>query len=263
MLSYQHSYHAGNLPDIHKHAVLATFLKAMTEKPKAMTVVETHAGRGLYDLGGMEAQKTGEASEGIVPLLKKKLLPADHPFLTAVAATRKAHGASAYPGSPLIAQHLLREGDILHLMELHPQEHAALRETARAPGVNIHRRDGYEGVLSVSPPTPRRGLVLIDPSYEIKSEYMEAASFIKELHAKWPEATILLWYPILKAGLHELMLDALEGTDLPGVWHDQVLFSDTNLRMLGSGLFAVNRPYGIDESLGEISAAVSRLAGNP
>ena len=235
MLSYQHAYHAGNRADLHKHAALARLIAALTVKPRPITYMETHAGRGLYDLSGPEARKTGEAAEGI---LKAELPPG--PYAEALARVRVRHGATAYPGSPLIALELLRPVDRLHLMELHPAEHAALKRALRAPNVAIHRRDGFEGVLALSPPRPRKGLVLVDPSYEVKADYDAVPAFVAKLAARWPEATVLVWYPILAEGRHERMAAALAR---PGVQRHEVRFG-TGRGMLGSGLIGVNLPHG-------------------
>lgn len=142
MLSYQHAYHAGNLADVHKHALLSWALDYLTRKPKPLTYIETHAGRGLYQLDGAEARKTGEAAKGIGQVAE--WFAADHPYTRTLAQVRADHGPQAYPGSPLIASHLLRAEDTLHLAELHPREHAAL--TRAVPGAHVHKRDGLEMV---------------------------------------------------------------------------------------------------------------------
>lgn len=251
MLSYQHIYHAGCLADVHKHAALAVLLARLTEKPKPLTYMETHAGRGAYDLQAPEAQKTGEAKAGILRLLTNGSVPDTHPYLQAIRATQTRLGADWYPGSPMVARSLLRTGDALHLMELHPQEHAALKRMMARDKAQIHKRDGYEGVLAVSPPEARRGLVLIDPSYEIKSEYDQVGDFILALHRKWAEATILLWYPILKQGLHQTVARRLETGGLPDVWRREVSFRTEagNTGMQGSGLLMINTPYGVEAAL--------------
>lgn len=254
MLSYQHGYHAGNLPDLHKHAALAVLLAALTAKDRPVCYLESHAGRGLYDLASPEALKTGEAREGVEAALARGALPDDHPWVAAVRAVRAAHGATAYPGSPALARALLRPTDRLHLLELHPQEHAALRRNLGGPGVQIHRRDGHEGLPALLPPTPRRGLALIDPSYEVKAEYTAAARLFLAAHRKWPEGVILLWYPLLDAGLHGELLAVLRA--VPGAWHEEVRFAGSRLRLRGSGLVAVNLPYGAEAALAATSAAL-------
>ena len=215
MLSYQHGYHAGNAADLHKHIVLAELLARLTAKPRGITYLETHAGRGLYDLTAPEALKTGEAAAGIA----RVAVPPDSPYGRALAETRARHGRQAYPGSPLIARLLTRAQDRLALMELHPAEHAALRAALAGEGVAIHHRDGREGALALAPFTPRKGLVLIDPSYEVKSEYADTAGFARRLIGKWPQATVLVWYPLLPAGRHSELLAGLAGvTTLLVVW---------------------------------------------
>ena len=235
MLSYQHAYHAGNRADLMKHDALARLIVALTGKPRPITYMETHAGRGLYDLAAPEARKTGEAAAGILAAG-----PPPGPYAEALAKVRAAHGPMAYPGSPLIAQTLLRPQDRLHLMELHPAEHAALRGALNTPGTAIHKRDGFEGVLALAPPEPRRGLVLVDPSYEVKSEYEAVAGFARALIAKWPEAVVLIWYPLLAEARHERLVAGL--APLPFARHE--INFGPGKGMTGSGLIGVNLPHG-------------------
>ena len=261
MLSYQHGYHAGGKADVHKHAALAVIVDKLTQKPKPLSYMETHSGRGVYNLTAPEALKTGEAQGGILSLFAQAGPPLGHPYTRALDAARYAFGADFYPGSPLIARTLLRPGDHLHLMELHPQEHAALRRTLREDNVHIHKREGFAGVLAISPPTPRRGLVLIDPSYEVKSEYVESAQFIIALHKKWPQAVILLWYPILWDERHEDMIDLLTDADLPKFQRREIHFpalKDSHA-LIGSGLIFINTPYGVDEALDEAEDLLAPL----
>lgn len=260
MLSYLHAYHAGNLADIHKHGALASLLAKMTSKPKPLTYMETHAGRGLYDLSGLEAQKTGEAEAGIKRLLAAGLPPPKHPFRQAIKAAQARFGANFYPGSPLIARFLLGPENPIHLMELHPAEQVLLRRNLQSQGVHIHKRDGFEGVLGISPPMPRRGMVLIDPSYEVKTEYQTAADFALALHRKWPQAVIVLWYPLLDAGLHEEMTSRLLQANLPGFKKSEARFKAANTGggINGSGLIIVNTPFGAGAGLKEVE---SWLAG--
>ena len=237
MLSYQHGYHAGGPADVHKHRALAGVLSLLIKKERPLTYMETHAGRGLYDLTGMQAQKTGDWRAGI-----GKAVRDDHPYWTALDRVREHFGPNSYPGSPLVAQALLRDQDRCVLMELHPAEHIALAEAIDA---EVHRRDGFEGVLALSPPKPRRGLVLVDPSYEMKSEYMAVVDFSKALIAKWPEAIVMVWYPILPDQRHKPMLDALNGLV------SEVRFPPHKGRgMEGSGIVMLNAPYGVEKTFG-------------
>ena len=251
MLSYQHAYHAGSRADVHKHAALALVLAALARKDRPLSYVESHAGRGLYDLAAAEAAKTGEAADGIVRVLARGLLPASHPYRVAVEAARARFGATAYPGSPLIARTLLRPADRLHLIELHKHEHAALVRALAGPGVHIHRRDGWEGVPAIVPPAPRRGLVLIDPSYELDEDWDRAARLVLLLRRKWPEATVMLWYPLLGEGRHEALCRTLDGAGLPRYRREEVRFPAARPRrgLLGSGLVLFNLPWGTAAAL--------------
>ncbi|MEM9810341.1 MAG: 23S rRNA (adenine(2030)-N(6))-methyltransferase RlmJ [Pseudomonadota bacterium] len=246
MLSYQHSYHAGGPADVHKHIALAELLMLLTGKDRGISYIETHAGRGLYDLGSEETAKTGEAAEGIDCL---DLDPAT-PFGGALADVRCKHGAKAYPGSPMVAASLLRPQDRLLLMEKHPQELAALKQAMKGTGAEVHGRDGYEGALALTPPLPRRGLVLIDPSYERKDEYLAAGDLAVTLHARWPEAALLIWYPILKAGRHEALIARV--SLLHTIRHEARFNLKGGQGMLGSGLLLVGAPYGSDEALARV-----------
>lgn len=253
MLSYQHSYHAGGLADVHKHAALAYLLSAMVGKGKPLTYMESHAGRGVYNLASKEAEKTQEARYGIQKTLRLSRIPPHHPYKRVLDRAHLAYGKNAYPGSPYIAKNLLTTGDTLHFMELHPQEFLALKAAIKSPHIHIHKRDGYEGTLSLSPPSSHRGIVFIDPNYEIKSEYSFAVGHILKLLKKWPEAIILLWYPILEAANHIPMCKKLQDARLPKFWQQEILFSDKGkLRMQGSGLIAINLPFGIEKGLEEV-----------
>ncbi len=246
MLSYQHGYHAGNLADVQKHALLAWALDYLTAKDKPLTYIETHAGRGVYDLAAPEAVKTGEAAMGIGRI--EAAFPPGHPYLQRLAETRAAYGSHAYPGSPLIAALALRESDKIHLAELHPQEIAHLREAAAPWGAHVHQRDGFDLALALTPPNPRRGLMLIDPSYEVKADYDAIPKHLANIHRKWNVGVLMLWYPILFGSPHAAMLRSLAGV-FPGALRCEVGFPPVRdgHRMEGSGVFVVNPPYGLDQ----------------
>lgn len=253
MLSYQHIYHAGNLADVQKHALLCRMLDYLTQKDKPLSYIETHSGRGLYDLGSDEALKTGEAAGGIAVL--ERSLPADHPYLRRLAEVRARYGDAAYPGSPLLAALSLRDTDVMHLAELHPQEFAALSEVMAPWGAHLHRRDGFETALARTPPLPRRGLLLIDPSYEVKEDYTTIPRHMAAIARKWNVGILALWYPILTSGAHLPMLATLEANHPDHLRHE-VRFPPLREghRMVGSGMFIVNPPWGTAEAAKEISA---------
>ncbi len=259
MLSYQHIYHAGNLADVHKHALLAAMLSYLTQKEKPLSYLETHAGRGLYALDAAEARKTGEAAMGIGRA--EALFPPDHPYLRVLSDVRARYGATAYPGSPLVAALSLRPGDRMHLADLHPQEFAALTATMGPFGADCRQEDGLRFAIARTPPDPRRGLMLIDPSYEVKADYAALPPLIGKIHAKWNVGVIVLWYPILAGGAHVPMLAELERMHLPKALRHEVTFPPARdgHGMVGSGLFVVNAPYGLEEETETITSIFARL----
>ncbi|SPF81046.1 23S rRNA (adenine(2030)-N(6))-methyltransferase RlmJ [Pseudoprimorskyibacter insulae] len=259
MLSYQHIYHAGNLADVQKHALLAWMLDYLTRKDKPLSYIETHSGRGLYDLSADEAIKTGEAAQGIAKVAK--WFAPGHPYMRALAEVRKAHGPNAYPGSPVIAKALLRDTDTLHLAELHPQEHAALRTAMRIKSANTYQQDGWDMVQSICPPTPRRGLLLVDPSYEIKTDYDLIPKVFQQLDRKWNVGILALWYPLLKDGPHGPMIRALQA-EFPDALKHEVRFPPARdgHRMIGSGMFIVNPPYGLSEEAARLTKNFAQLS---
>jgi 23S rRNA (adenine2030-N6)-methyltransferase len=257
MLSYQHLYHAGNPADVQKHALLAVMLDYLTRKDKPLTYIETHAGRGLYDLAAPEALKTGEAAQGVGRLEAR--FPADHAWRRLLDRVRDLKGQGAYPGSPFLAALALRPGDRIHLAELHPQEHAALSYHLAPYDVSIRQEDGIAMALSLTPPTPRRGLMLIDPSWEVKTDYDTIPKAVEDIARKWNVGIIALWYPMLEAGLHVQMLARLQRSFPDGLRHE-VRFPPVREghRMSGSGMFIVNPPWGLAEEAARITRIFNR-----
>ena len=251
MLSYQHGFHAGNFADLHKHLTLALLLESLNRKAKPWSYLETHSGRGRYDLGDAQAAKTGEYLHGIAKLWEMHADSALGRYLDLVRSLNVGT-LETYPGSPLIAASMAREDDRLHLMELHPQEHNELKRNFRgSPQVGVHRRDGYEGVLGLLPPQPNRGLILVDPAYEVKTEYSAVARFLPKALKLWGTASLAVWYPILLAGRHEAMIRGIFD-QCPGV---AILRSEMHVNtpqergMYGSGMLLINPPWQIDQQL--------------
>lgn len=256
MLSYQHGYHAGNLADVHKHGLLAWMLDYLTRKDKPLSYIETHAGRALYDLSAPEALKTGEAAQGIGRVADWF---DDAPFGRVLTAAR-THGSSMYPGSPFIAGELLRGEDSLTLAELHPQESAALADAMLPYPAMVKQIDGFQLAMSMTPPTPRRGLLLCDPSYEVKADYADIPDFFRKIHRRWPVGVLVLWYPILVDRRHVPMVEALIAGIPDGVAHE-VAFPPARPGhgMVGSGLFVVNPPYGFADAAKALSKRFDTL----
>ena len=258
MLSYQHGYHAGNLADVQKHGLLAWALEGMARKDKPLSYLETHAGRGLYDLGAPEALKTGEAAAGIARV--EGWFAPDDPYAKVLAETRRLHGSRAYPGSPLVAALTLRPRDVITLAELHPREGEAL-ERALGPHVaRIERRDGTGLALSLTPPTPRRGLMLVDPSWEVKAEYETIPALLEQVAQRWNVGVLMLWYPILADERHAPMLRRLEAS-FPEALRHEVRFPPAREGhgMVGSGIFTVNPPWRLDERAAWLSERFATL----
>ena len=256
MLSYQHIYHAGNLADVHKHALLAWMLAYLTRKDKPVSYLETHSGRALYDLGADEALKTGEAAQGIDRA--KTWFAPDHPYTNCLTQAADLHGENAYPGSPMIAAQLLRDKDHITLAELHPTEHNALE--LALPIATVHHADGFALAHSILPPTPRRGLMLIDPSFEIKDDYQAIPGHIKKYARAWNVGVVVLWYPILTLGAHTNMLATLQ-KDHPDAFRHEVRFPPARPGhgMVGSGLFVIRPPFGLAEEAAKLKTRFDQL----
>jgi 23S rRNA (adenine2030-N6)-methyltransferase len=200
-MNYRHAFHAGNFADVLKHIVLTRILLYLQEKPAAFRVIDTHAGSGLYDLTGDEAQRGGEWRSGIARIMQarfsEKALPLVAPYLDIVRAFNNKAELTAYPGSPLIARALLRPQDRLTACELEPNARKqlidALRRDVQGRVVDL---DGWTALTAFVPPKERRGLVLIDPSFEAKDEFERLAAGFREAFQKWPTGSYLLWYPV-------------------------------------------------------------------
>ncbi len=255
MLSYQHDYHAGNHADVLKHAVLALVIRALQRKATPLRVLDAHAGSGSYDLQAAEARKTGEAEGGIRRLLAA---PAPPPqlaeYLDAVRAANRHPGGGPvrfYPGSPRLARHLLRPGDHLELLELHPAALARLRRHySRDPQVHVHGRDAFEGLPALLPPKERRGVVLLDPAYEVKDEYVAVPELLARCLRRWSTGVYLAWYPLLRHPLAERFPARVRSLGLPKLLQAELTVEIEAFDGLrGSGLFIVNPPFGLEQEL--------------
>ncbi|MGQ0527927.1 MAG: 23S rRNA (adenine(2030)-N(6))-methyltransferase RlmJ [Alphaproteobacteria bacterium] len=252
MLSYQHIYHAGNRADIHKHALLAQALESLTRHARPSLYIETHAGRGLYDLRAPENEKTGEAANGWLKTMEDgtELLGLPASYLSAIRAVNGGALSPLYPGSPKIAAQILRKNDRLYLYDLHPAEFAALEISMKDdPRIRLEKRDGLEATLTGAKLHARaygHALVFIDPSYEIKSEYETMPDFVGKLHAAMPKACILLWAPMLPALRHETTCGLMKSAH-PDLQVSEKLWSDSNQGrgMFGSLVLGVNIPKNV------------------
>lgn len=255
MLSYQHGFHAGNFADVHKHLLLTLLLQSLNRKSKPWSYLETHGGRARYDLACGQAQKTGEFHGGIARLWQQPCPEAVQGYLAEVARINEG-ALTTYPGSPLLAAQLARDNDHIHVMELHPAEAEALKAVFRHDSrVAVHHRDGYEGVLSLLPPKPNRGVVLIDPSYEVKQEYAQLVKFVVKACKRWSNGCFAIWYPLLPAGFWQQMKRDLAATGIHNILCSEleVAAADGERGMYGSGMLVINPPWQLDQTLAEVS----------
>ncbi len=268
-MNYRHGFHAGNHADVLKHVVLLALCDALTVKPAPLFALDTHAGRGLYRLSAEEARRTGEA-EGGVGRLARGLHPAIDRYLDAIAACRDLHGNDAYPGSPWLLAHALRADDRIAACELQPEEAVALRANfAGEPRLAVHPRDGYAAMKALLPPRDgtnrlNRGLVLIDPPYEVQlAEFDAAFAALRDALTRWPQGCFALWYPIKEA--RKLAPMARKATHLPAksALRIELLVrpDDSPLRMNGSGLIVWNAPWQLDARLKPAIAALATALG--
>lgn len=272
-MNYRHAFHAGNHADVLKHVVLLAICDALATKPAPCFALDTHAGRGLYQLDADAAQRTGEAEGGIARLAAAaNLHPLVARYLDAVAVCRWEHGANAYPGSPWLLAHALREQDRITCCELQDDEAAALRiNLGRDPRVVVHMRDGYASLRALLPPRHgeqklARGLVLIDPPYEAQLEEFDLAlAALREGLQRWPQGVFVLWYPIkLRRALGHFLRSA---ATLPAksAWTAELLVrpADSPLRMNGSGMLVLNAPWKVDQQVAEALPHLVRHLGEP
>ncbi|MBY0564095.1 MAG: 23S rRNA (adenine(2030)-N(6))-methyltransferase RlmJ [Hyphomonadaceae bacterium] len=260
-MNYRHAFHAGNHADVLKHAVLLNCLDALKRKPTAFAVLDTHAGRGLYDLLSDDALRSPEWQGGIARLWDwQGAPPLVARLLTAVRAFNADGALRTYPGSPALIVPALRDGDPLSACELHPEEHAALRRALpRQANIQVHARDGWEALGALLPPPQKRGLVLIDPPYEQPNELAIAGQGISAALKRFAHGMYLWWRPLKsEAELNAADAELRAHGDLATLRAD--LWTDTPApqgRLVGSSLFLINPPFGLDEAL---HAALPMLA---
>ncbi|WP_034917811.1 23S rRNA (adenine(2030)-N(6))-methyltransferase RlmJ [Erwinia sp. 9145] len=256
MLSYRHSFHAGNHADVLKHTVLSLIVSALNEKEKPWFYLDTHAGAGRYQLSGEHAERTGEYLEGIARIWQQDDLPAElESYISCVSALNPNGKLRFYPGSPLIARHLMRPQDKLHLTELHPSDYPLLRnEFLKDDRARTERSDGYQQLKSKLPPPSRRGLVLIDPPYEIKSDYQAVVDGIKEGHKRFGTGTYALWYPVVMRQQIKRLFAGLEASGIRRIMQTELaVLPDSDRRgMTASGMVVVNPPWKLEEQMNTV-----------
>ena len=258
MLAYRHAFHAGNHADVLKHLVLMQVLQHMCVKDKGWRYVDTHAGAGGYSLQGDYARKRGEFEMGIGRLWDRADLPA--PVAELVALVRAFNGGKAivqYPGSPAIAQLLMRPQDQLRLHELHPTDYKILASyLGDVPGVEVKMSDGFASLKTHLPPPTRRGVLLIDPSYEIKTDYARTLAALREALALFPDAVVIVWLPqvalIEATQLTPRLKAAADSGGKKGWLLARLTVAQPDERgfgMMGSSVFVANPPHTLHAAL--------------
>jgi 23S rRNA (adenine2030-N6)-methyltransferase len=271
-VNYRHHFHAGNFADVWKHTLLLALWDALQAKDKGLLYLDTHAGRGLYQLGGAAlGDRLPREPEWPLGVGRVRAAAAPPPpvqrYLEAVTACAEAHD-EAYPGSPWLIARTRRSQDQAILVEWQPEEYAILAETwSGQRGVRVEHRDGYGTLRAYLPPPQRRALVLIDPPYEAGDEHQRIAEALREGLARLPQATYAVWYPLTaRAGADQLGQSLLKGGGLPPTWTAELTVGvETKaLRMPGCGLLVINPPWQLDRQLAPTLAwLASSLAQGP
>ncbi|HEE0638102.1 TPA: 23S rRNA (adenine(2030)-N(6))-methyltransferase RlmJ [Klebsiella pneumoniae] len=237
MLSYRHSFHAGNHADVLKHTVQSLIIESLKEKEKPFLYLDTHAGAGRYQLSGEHAERTGEYLEGIARIWQQDDLPAElEPYISVVEHFNRNGQLRYYPGSPLIARQLLR---------------AEFQKDSRA---RVDKADGYQQLKAKLPPVSRRGLILIDPPYEIKTDYQAVVTGINEGYKRFATGTYALWYPVVLRAQIKRMIKELEATGIRKILQIELAVRpDSDQRgMTASGMIVINPPWKLEQQMNNV-----------
>jgi 23S rRNA (adenine2030-N6)-methyltransferase len=274
-MNYSHSYHAGNFADVFKHAILVSLIEALQRKDNGFCYIDTHAGAGLYDLFSDTAQKTKEYASGIGSLLDHKMTESCHAsmllagnqsgcqlktcwhdkLMTYLTCIKKANPQPAlryYPGSPYIAQCLMRPQDRMVLSELHPKVYRTLKDRfASDKRVSTHSLDGYQSLKAFLPPKERRGLILIDPPYEQANEFNQLVSTLPLALKRFATGAYAIWYPIKdRPPIERFYKDLRKATELPILIAELSIYPETSAQHLnGCGMVIINPPWQLDDQI--------------
>lgn len=280
MLSYRHAFHAGNHADVLKHVVTMQLLRYLGQKDTPYMYIDTHAGAGVYALDSQYAAKNAEYETGIGRLWDRKDLPAPlAEYVQLVKAMNPSGKMRHYPGSPYLAERTMREEDRIRLFELHPTEIRVLEENfrkqqahaaaqgqrpARGKRVMVLKGDGFAGLKALLPPPSRRGLVLIDPPYEVKDDYRQVTDTLKDALSRFATGTYAVWYPLLQRIESRRLPEKLK--QLPANnWLNVTLStgspSPDGFGLKGSGMFVLNPPWTLEPMLREVMPYLAKVLG--
>lgn len=251
MLSYRHLFHAGNFADVFKHALLARLLLALQKKDKPFCYLDTHAGTGRYDLGHAWAQKAREYQGGVARVWQRAdAPPLLAPWLEAVRAENPDGRLHFYPGSPLIVRRLLRPGDRMVLSELNKTDCARLKDLfAGDRQVSVHLLDGYQALKAFLPPPERRGLVLLDSSFDRAGEFARIAAALQSGHRRWPTGLFAIWYPLMEPAAMRVFARDVADTGIRGILRLEIRVEAESwgATMPGCGMLLVNPPWQFED----------------
>ncbi|MEG3176561.1 23S rRNA (adenine(2030)-N(6))-methyltransferase RlmJ [Sphingomonas sp. RB3P16] len=249
-MNYRHAFHAGNSADVVKHSLLIALVRALQQKPGALTLIDTHAGCGLYDLGGDEALRTGESTQGVLRAFADPN-PLLNDYRAAVQAVNVGAALHFYPGSPRFLAQLLRPQDFLILNEKHPDDVYTLRGVMRDTPAAVHERDAYELWLAILPPRTARGVVVVDPPYEQPDERARITATLAAASRKWAHGVTAIWYPLKDRATHMRWTEQLRRLGIPKMLRVEHWLYDNDQPDLynGAGLYIVNPPYAFTQAL--------------
>ena len=285
MLSYQHEYHAGNHADVLKHICLCSILDSLCRKEKPFTIIDSHAGAGIFNLNDERLIKTGEAKEGIEYLASLSISSCPEAASSYFLKERPYLEQGLYAGSAELERLFARKGDQIHLVEKHPQALKNLSENMEMPlhvesGLAksnvypvIHNDDSYKALSALTPPLIKRGLIVCDPSYEDGDDYRKVTEALKNAHRKWNTAIIALWYPLISRRKNETiqMLTELEDYGKLGttpcesfkvelvVRDPEEMKEEAGPHLYGSGMFIMNPPYMLKEKMEEAKSWLEEI----
>lgn len=255
MYSYQHRYHAGNFADLHKHVVLLAVLAALQKKNTPFCVLDAYAGEGLYNLNCKESQKNKEYLSGFGKVQTEQDVPClIQELLNIAKAYQTVDQPFIYPGSPAIIHAKLRPQDQAIFIENHPAAYIQLKKNlGRKAQTHIHKRDAMEAISALVPFKEKRGLIFLDPSYEVKEEYQIIGDLIQRAYLKFPQGIYMIWYPLLQAGRHTVLCADLKRR-FQNIWQHEwapLAVEDNMGGLYGSGIIIINPPWRLDQEVEE------------
>lgn len=264
MLSYKHIYHAGNFADVLKHVTLVYILNYLAIKPGQVCYIDTHAGAGAYDLSSSAAQKNQEYETGIARLWDEKHLPETLArYVDLVREYNPGGSLRSYPGSQWFARRILRPSDQLFLYELHNNEAAILQSNTRGDRrVHIRREDGFSACKAMLPPQQRRGMVVLDPSYEVKTDYTRIPGTLQDGWKRFRSGVYLVWYPVVDRRRIDVMERSLKASPIDNILLLELgITQDSGVGMTAGGVIVINPPWKLGENMTEVLPCLASLLG--